>query len=109
MIEAETRAEFIDPALRGPAGASWRQALSLPILGVGAGFLKHLQHTLRLAVRGTGIANTAPREVAHAGIQPIRECPWSLPADPLVHASHHPPQPEQSNSHPDCSALQNAP
>ncbi len=60
-----------------------------PALGAGAGFLKRLKHTPCLALRGTGIANTARREVAHAGIQPIGQSPWRLPADLLVHGSRH--------------------
>jgi HicA toxin of bacterial toxin-antitoxin, len=40
-------------------------------------------------LRGTGIANTARRKVAVAGIQPVGHYPWYLPADLLVHRSRH--------------------
>jgi hypothetical protein len=60
-----------------------------PTLGASTDFLKFLQHTPCLALRGTGIANTARREVAHAGIQAIGQCPRYLPADLFIHASGH--------------------
>ena len=61
-----------------------------PVLGAGSGLLKRLQHTLCVALRGTGIANTPRRKVTPACIQLLEQCPRSLPADPLVHASRHP-------------------
>lgn len=98
MNKAETSAELIDPA---PNAAGWgvveaqdRQRRSCrrrvrPVLGASASFLKRLKHTPCLALRGTGIANTARREVARACIQLIGQCPGSLPAALLVHAPHH--------------------
>jgi hypothetical protein len=61
-----------------------------PTLGASTDFLKFFQHTPCLALQGTGIANTASREIAHAGIQAIGQCPWYLAADLFIHASGHP-------------------
>ena len=61
-----------------------------PTLGAGAGFLKCLKHTPCLALRGIGIAETARRNVADAGIQTIGHCPWRLPAYVPVHVLRHP-------------------
>jgi hypothetical protein len=58
--------------------------------GAGTGLLKRLQHTPRLMLRGGGIANPSSRNVAHAGIQNLGQCPRCRPASLLVHASGHP-------------------
>ena len=63
---------------------------ALPARGAGAGLLIRLKHAPSLALRGTGIANTAFLQVADAGVQPIGQRPWHLPADLLVHSSRHP-------------------
>jgi hypothetical protein len=57
--------------------------------GPGACFLERLEHTPCLVLRGSGIANTSLRKVAHACIQHVGQRPWSLPADLLVHALGH--------------------
>lgn len=81
--------------LPGGVGDQDRQRRSCSLrarlaLGASAGFLKRLEQTPCLALRCTGIANTARREVARAGIQPIGQRSRSLPADLLVHGSRHP-------------------
>lgn len=60
------------------------------LLGASAAVLNRLQHTPGLALHGSGIANASRRKVARAGIQPLGQRPWGLPADLLAHAPCHP-------------------
>lgn len=81
MNEAETLIELIAPALKA------------------AGSLERLQHTPRLALRGTGIANTARRKVAHARVQRVGQRLWRRLPDLFVHVSRHSWHPVAAHYH----------